>query len=144
MSQPSSGFNSASSGRPRCGSKWICCGAGGVLAGLKRLSLLCGLRDGWELLAGTKLRQLPGPDGCEHHVLLDAGLAAASVLCQVVFQADSCSQAFPPFRLPLTFFGAVLLLPRSRAVCSPPQQTPAASHGSCGPWTGKKQQLFLL
>lgn len=119
------------------------CYRAGVLTGLERFSLLCGLRDGWELLVGVKLGQLPGPDGYGHHVLLDAGLAAASVLCQVVFQADSCGQAFPLFRLPLVFFGAVLPLPGSGAVCLPPQQNPAASQGCCGPWTEKKASNYF-
>lgn len=94
--------------------------------------------QGWpERVVGVKLGQLPGPHGCEHHILPDAGLAAASLLCQALFQADSCSQDFPPVTLPLAFFGATLLFPGSRAVCSPPQQIPAASHGCCGPRIGR-------
>lgn len=111
--------------------------------GWRDFLLLCGLRDGWELLAGVKPGQLPAPGGYMHHVLLDAGLAAASVLCQVIFQAAVLVRHFLHSSSHSLFFRAALLLPGSRAVCSPPQQTPAASQGCCGPWTGKKASNYF-
>lgn len=132
MSQPSSGFSCPSSGRPGCGTKWISCGASDDVTGLERFSLLCELRDSWELLFGVKLWQLPGPGECKRCTLLGTGLAA--VLCQVIFQADACSQAFPPLELPLTFFGAVF---------SPPQQTPCCFSLMLWPMNRKKPSGYF-
>lgn len=91
--------------------------------------------QGWlELVVDVKLGQLRGPKGCEHHILPHAGLSAASVLCQALSQADSCSQAFPAVRLPFAFFGATLLLQGAELfACLPSKSllllTGAAAHG---------------